>query len=90
MMTAYFIFKEDLEGLTNCHAKFQACEELEIGDSTVRESSRALHRTSKGKKDNLCIDFLNSLNLETNWNRPPPALIGKTWMAMFGPQSNRL
>ena len=41
-MTAYFIFKEDLEGLTNCHAKFQACEELEIGDSTVRESSRAL------------------------------------------------
>ena len=55
MMTAYFIFKEDTEGLSNCHAKFNTTysdlikafkevtgEELEIGDSAVRESSRAL------------------------------------------------
>ena len=55
MMTAYFIFKEDIEGLTNCHAKFNTTysdlfkafkevtgEELEISDSAVGRSSRAL------------------------------------------------
>ena len=55
MMTAYFIFKEDIEGLTNCHAKFNTTysdlvkafkevtgEELSIGDSAVGEASKAL------------------------------------------------
>ena len=55
MMTAYFIFKEDIDGLTNCHAKFNTTyydlfkafkevtgEELEISDSAVGRSSRAL------------------------------------------------
>ena len=55
MMTAYFIFKEDIEGLTNCHAKFNTTysdlfkafkevtgEELKISDSAVGRSSRAL------------------------------------------------
>ena len=54
-MTAYFIFKEDIDGLTNCHAKFNTTysdlfkafkevtgEELEISDSVVGRSSRAL------------------------------------------------
>ena len=55
MMTAYFIFKEDIDGLTNCHAKFNTTysdlfkafkevtgEELEISDSAVGRSRRAL------------------------------------------------
>ena len=55
MMTAYFIFKEDLESLINCHAKFNTTysdlkkafrevtgEELFIGDSEVEKSSRTL------------------------------------------------
>ena len=55
MMTAYFIFKEDIESLTNCHAKFNTTfsdlkkafkevtgEKLNIGDSAVEKSSRAL------------------------------------------------
>ena len=56
MMTAYFIFKEDIEGLSNCYAKFNTTysdlfkafkevtgEELEIGDNAVGKSSRDLN-----------------------------------------------
>ena len=55
MMTAYLIFKEDIEGLNNCFTKFNTTfsdlkkvfkevtgEELNIGDSEVEKSSRAL------------------------------------------------
>ena len=55
MMTAYFIFKEDIESLNNCYNKFNRTfsdlkkafkevtgEELNIGDSEVEKSSRAL------------------------------------------------
>ena len=54
-MTAYFIFKEDIDSLTNCHAKFNSTfsdlknafqevigQELDIGDSAVEKSSRDL------------------------------------------------
>ena len=55
MMTAYFIFKEDIESLTNCFAKFNSTysdlkkafkevtgEQLNIGDSDVEKSSKVL------------------------------------------------
>ena len=55
MMTAYFIFKEDSESLANCYEKFNKTysdlkkafqevtgEKLNIGDSAVEKSSRAL------------------------------------------------
>ena len=55
MMTAYFIFKGELDSLSNCHAQFNAFfsdlkkafqevtgEQLNIGDSAVERSSRAL------------------------------------------------
>ena len=55
MMTAYFIFKEDIDSLTNCFAKFNSTysdlknafkevtgEQLNIGDSAVEKSSKAL------------------------------------------------
>ena len=55
MMTAYFIFKEDSESLSNCYEKFNKtysdlCEafkevtggEFMVGDSKVEKSSKAL------------------------------------------------
>ena len=55
MMTAYFIFKENTESLSNCYTKFNKTysdlceafkevtgEELIIGDSAVGEASKAL------------------------------------------------
>ena len=55
MMTAYSIFKEDIESLTNCFAKFNSTysdlkkafkevtgQELNIGDNAVEKSSKAL------------------------------------------------
>ena len=55
MMTAYFIFKEDTESLTNCYSKFNknfydlreafwevTGEELKVGDNEVGNSRRTL------------------------------------------------